>query len=81
VLVTVLLVTPALFTLVLLARRHHRQRRQGFARHPVPDPTAVDVHAPLFEAVQPETMNAAHLFDLGEVMAHIEYLEATMARF
>jgi len=35
----------------------------------------------LFEAVQPETMSDAHLFVLGEVMAHIEYLEATMARF
>ena len=35
----------------------------------------------LFEAVQPETMSDAHRFVLGEVMAHIEYLEATMARF
>lgn len=35
----------------------------------------------LFEAVQPETLSGAHLFVLNEVMAHIEYLEATMARF
>lgn len=35
----------------------------------------------LFEALQPETLSPSHLFTLNEVMAHIEYLEATMARF
>lgn len=37
--------------------------------------------AELFEALQPEELSARHLFVLREVMAHIEYLEATMARF
>ncbi|NTV65712.1 MAG: IS110 family transposase [Oscillochloris sp.] len=37
--------------------------------------------AELFEALQPEELSAKHLFVLTEVMAHIEFLEATMARF
>lgn len=35
----------------------------------------------LFEALQPEELSAKHRFVLNEIMAHIEYLEATMARF
>lgn len=35
----------------------------------------------LFEALQPEELSAKHHFVLNEIMAHIEYLEATMARF
>ena len=35
----------------------------------------------LFEALQPEELSASHLFLLGELMAHIEELEARMARF
>ena len=35
----------------------------------------------LFEAVQPEELSGPHLFVLNEVMAHIEELEARMARF
>jgi len=46
-LVTVLLVTPALFALVLLSRRIYRKKRQGFGSRPAPDPTTVDAHAPL----------------------------------
>ena len=46
-LVTVLLVTPALFALILLARRLHRKKRQGFGRRPAPDPTTVAAPAPL----------------------------------
>lgn len=46
-LVTVLLVTPALFVLALLARRLHRKKRQGLARRPAPDSTTVDAPAPL----------------------------------
>ena len=46
-LVTVLLVTPALFALVLLSRRPYRKKRQGFGSRPAPDPTTVDAHAPL----------------------------------
>jgi transposase len=37
--------------------------------------------AELFEALQPEELSAKHRFVLREVMAHIEYLEATMSRF
>ena len=37
--------------------------------------------ADLFEALQPEELSPSHLFVLTEVMAHIEYLEAMMARF
>lgn len=37
--------------------------------------------AELFEALQPEELSPSHLFVLTEVMAHIEYLEAMMARF
>lgn len=37
--------------------------------------------AELFEALQPEELSAKHLFVLREVMAHIEFLEAMMARF
>lgn len=47
VLVAVVLVTPALFALDHLARRLHRHRRQGFARRPVVNPTAVTAPAPL----------------------------------
>lgn len=46
-LVTLLLVTPALFALILLARRLHRKKRQGFGRRPAPDPTTVAAPAPL----------------------------------
>lgn len=35
----------------------------------------------LFEALQPEELSASHLFLLGELMAHIEELEARIARF
>jgi len=35
---------------------------------------------PLFEAVQPEELSGPHRFVLNEVMAHIEELEARMAR-
>jgi transposase len=35
----------------------------------------------LFEALQPEEFSAKHRFVLTEIMAHIEYLEAMMARF
>ncbi|MCG5525949.1 IS110 family transposase [Ectothiorhodospira haloalkaliphila] len=35
----------------------------------------------LFDALQPEELSAKHRFVLDELMAHIEYLEATMARF
>lgn len=45
-LVTVLLVTPVLFVLVGQAKHLTRQQRQGFARRPAPDPTAVDATAP-----------------------------------
>ena len=37
--------------------------------------------AELFEALQPEELSQAHLFVLGETMAHIEELEARMRRF
>ena len=37
--------------------------------------------ADLFEALQPEELSPAHLFVLGETMAHIEELEARMQRF
>ena len=37
--------------------------------------------AELFEALQPEELSQAHLFVLGETMAHIEELEARMQRF
>ena len=37
--------------------------------------------ADLFEALQPEDLSPAHLFVLGETMAHIEELEARMLRF
>lgn len=37
--------------------------------------------AELFEALQPEELSRAHLFVLGEIMAHIEELEARMGRF
>jgi len=37
--------------------------------------------ADLFEALQPEELSQAHLFVLGETMAHIEELEARMGRF
>jgi len=37
--------------------------------------------ADLFEALQPEELSQAHLFVLGETMAHIEELEARMQRF
>lgn len=35
----------------------------------------------LFEAILPEDLSRAHLFVLSETMAHIEALEASMARF
>ncbi|WP_144735879.1 IS110 family transposase [Extensimonas perlucida] len=35
----------------------------------------------LLEALQPEELSASHLFLLGELMEHIEELEARMARF
>jgi transposase len=35
----------------------------------------------LFEAMQPEELTAAHVFVLGELMAHIEELEARIQRF
>ncbi len=35
----------------------------------------------LLEALQPEELSASHLFLLGELMAHIQELEARMARF
>ena len=35
----------------------------------------------LFDALQPEELSAKHRFVLDELMAHIEYLEATLARF
>jgi transposase len=35
----------------------------------------------LFEALQPEELSAKHRFVLNEIMAHLEYLEAMMARF
>jgi len=35
----------------------------------------------LFEALQPEELSEPHLFVLSEIMAHIEELEARMARF
>ena len=47
VLVAVLVVTPALLTLARLAKRFHRQSRQGFVRRPASDPTAVDAPTPL----------------------------------
>ena len=37
--------------------------------------------AELFEALQPEELSQAHLFVLGETMAHIEEWEARMQRF
>ncbi len=37
--------------------------------------------AELFEAIQPEELSARHLFVLREVMAHIESVEAMIARF
>lgn len=37
--------------------------------------------ADLFEALQPEELSDPHLFVLAETMAHIEELEARMARF
>jgi len=37
--------------------------------------------ADLFEALQPEELSQAHLFVLGETMAHIEELEARIGRF
>ena len=37
--------------------------------------------AELFKALQPEELSQAHLFVLGETMAHIEELEARMRRF
>jgi len=37
--------------------------------------------AELFEALQPEELSEPHLFVLSEIMAHIEELEARMARF
>ena len=37
--------------------------------------------AELFEALQPEDLSQAHLFVLGETMAHIEELEACMQHF
>jgi transposase len=37
--------------------------------------------ADLFEALQPEDLSQAHLFVLGETMAHIEELEALLGRF
>ena len=37
--------------------------------------------AELFKALQPEELSQAHLFVLGETMAHIEELEARMGRF
>lgn len=46
-LITLLLVTPALFAFILLARRLHRKKRQGFGRRPAPDPTTVAAPAPL----------------------------------
>ncbi len=46
VLFAVLLVTPVLFVLVGLAKRINRQKRQGFARRPTPDPAAVGSTAP-----------------------------------
>ncbi len=47
VLVTVLLVTPALFALVYLAKRLNGQKRQGYARRSAQDILAVDAPAPL----------------------------------
>jgi transposase InsO family protein len=47
VLVTVLLVAPALFVLAHLARHLNRQKHQGFGRRSVVDPNAVDAPAPL----------------------------------
>ena len=35
----------------------------------------------IFEALQADELTGAHRFCLGEIMAHIEYLEACMARF
>ncbi|MFE8033026.1 IS110 family transposase [Thiohalocapsa marina] len=35
----------------------------------------------LFEALQPEELSARHRFVLNEILAHIDYLEATMTRF
>ncbi|AGA35449.1 ISAfe3, transposase [Thioalkalivibrio nitratireducens DSM 14787] len=35
----------------------------------------------LFEALQPEELSTRHRFVLNEVLAHIEYLEAMIARF
>ena len=46
-LVTLLLVEPVLFALAHLAKRVRQQKRQGFARRPALDPTAVDAPAPL----------------------------------
>ena len=46
-LVKLLLVTPALFALILIARRLHRKKRQSFGRRPAPGTTAVDIPAPL----------------------------------
>lgn len=37
--------------------------------------------AELFEALQPEDLSGSHRFVLAEIMAHIEELEASMARF
>ena len=37
--------------------------------------------AELFEALQPEDLSGSHRFVLAEIMAHIEELEARMARF
>jgi hypothetical protein len=39
--------TPALFALVLLARRLHWKKHQGFGRRSAPDPTTVHAPAPL----------------------------------
>lgn len=47
VLVAFLLVRPVLFVLARLAKHLNRQERQGFARRPVTDPTALDDPAPL----------------------------------
>ena len=47
VLVAFLLVRPVLFVLARLSKHLNRQERQGFARRPVTDPTALDDPAPL----------------------------------
>ena len=56
------------------------------AGKPLPDVLDLAVRlrasrAELFEALQPEELSQAHLFVLGETMAHIEELEARMGRF